>query len=90
MSEQPAIRTPHTTLIENLQWARGNGYVRSDDVVKGRYEFERHGNPEQWIDIRWDRQEIEKHHELYVTLSKMARLDDEARERIWRDLEGLI
>lgn len=90
MSDQPATRTTHTTLAENMTWAAFNGYVPADDVVRGQYEWERHGNPEQWIDIRWNREEIERHHTMYVALSKLARMGNEARERIWRDLEGQL
>lgn len=90
MSEQPAVRTTHTTLAENLTWAAFNGYVPSEDITK-RYEWERHGNPEQWIDVRWDRAEIERHHREYVIASTLARLDNAARERIWRDIsEGQL
>jgi hypothetical protein len=88
MNNQPAIQLSHDDFIANLQWCAFNGYVPADDVVRGQYEWERHGNPEQWIDIRWNRDEIERHHREYVIASTLARLDNVARERIWRDLEG--
>lgn len=88
MNNQPAgERIPHDDLALNLQWAAFNGYVPSEDITK-RYEWERHGNPEQWIDVRWDRAEIERHHVMYVALSKLSHMDNETRDRIWGDLLG--
>jgi hypothetical protein len=72
-------------------WARDNGYIPSGNPApEHRYEWERHGNPEQWIDVRWSREEIERHHREYVITSTLARLDRESRDRIWADLEGQI
>lgn len=90
-SNQPVgDRIPHNTLIENLIWALHNGYVPADDVVRGRYEWERHGNPEQWIDVRWDKATIQLHHEAYVEAERIRRRTDRIKARIWGEIEGQL
>lgn len=87
MAEQVRQGPTHTTLAENLQWAAFNGYVPADDVTK-RYEWHRHGNPDWWVDVRWDRHEIERHHQLYVAMGKLNTASPEAYEALLADVEA--
>ena len=75
----------HTDLAENLQWCALNGYVPAEDVTK-RYEWERHGNADQWIDVRWNKEQIAAHHRLYVAMGQLARVSPETLEELMADV----